>query len=333
MTFKNRVLRSLATGGTLWPEAAAFTPVPEYADNVARRGPKVLLVVAHPDDESECAAVLYRITRELEGTVDQVIVTNGEAGFQHATPAQEYYQLPLTREDVGRKHLPEIRRREVLRASRILGIRNTYFFNQKDTGFTFDPRIGFGNWNIQEVRAALAALIASEEYDLVLTLLPVPETHGHHQTVASVLLETIAEFPPEQRPAVLGVRTAAEEKDLQFRFEGVPGVPLTRVTTSEPAWRFDRRAPLGGHPMLDHSIVVNWVIAEHKSQGMFQMEMARRHFECFWLFEISGAGGRSRWGKFLRLLDRPLPEQERSTPAVELQGLVYAHLGIQPVSK
>jgi LmbE family N-acetylglucosaminyl deacetylase len=332
MNLKNRILRSLATGGTLWPEAAAFSPLPELADDDGR-GPKVLLVVAHPDDESECAAVLYRITHELGGTIDQVVVTNGEAGFQHAIPAQEYYQLPLTREDVGRKHLPKIRRREVLRASRILGIRNTYFFNQKDTGFTFDSQIGFWNWNIQEVRAKLASLIASEEYDLVLTLLPVPETHGHHQTVATLLLETIAEFSPKQRPAVLGVRTAAAENDLQFRFDGVLGAPLTRVTTSEPAWRFDRRTPMEGHPMLDHSIVVNWVIAEHKSQGMFQMEMARRHFECFWLFEISGAGGRSCWDKLLRLLEGPLREQERSMPAGELQGLVYAHVGIQPVSK
>ncbi len=44
---------------------------------------KVLLVVAHPDDESECAAFLYHVTHELGGVVDQVVVTNGEAGTQY----------------------------------------------------------------------------------------------------------------------------------------------------------------------------------------------------------------------------------------------------------
>jgi LmbE family N-acetylglucosaminyl deacetylase len=332
MNFKNRFLRCLATGGTLWPDAASFSPLPELA-NSASRGPKVLLVVAHPDDESECAATVYRITHELGGTVDQVIVTSGEAGFQHAVPAQEYYQLPLAREDVGRKHLPKIRRREVLRASRILGIRDTYFFNQKDTGFTFDPQIGFWNWDVQQVQAKLVALIAREEYDLVLTLLPAPETHGHHQTVAILLLDAVAEFPPEQRPGLLGVKTAASEDELPLHFDGVLGLARTRTTTRKPAWCFDRRTPIEDHSALDYTIVVNWVIAEHKSQGMFQMEIGRRPLECFWLFEISGARGRSRWDDFLgsigrRSNDGPLPQAEHVTPTRELRGHAYARVGI-----
>jgi LmbE family N-acetylglucosaminyl deacetylase len=327
MSFKKRLLQSLATGGTLWPDAAAFSAVPESA-NGSGGGPKVLLVVAHPDDESECAATIYRITHELQGTVDQVIVTNGEAGFQHAAPAQEYYRLPLAREDVGRKHLPKIRRREVLRASRILGIRETYFFDQKDTGFTFDPRIGFWNWDVQQVQAKLAALMAREEYDLVLTLLPAAETHGHHQTVAILLLQAVAEFAPEQRPGVAGVKTAASVLDLPPHFDGMPGVPLTRTSASEPVWHFDRRTPMAGHPALDYTIVVNWAIAEHKSQGMFQMLMGRNRFECFWLFEIGGARGRRGWDNFLRRIDGPLPDQERENSASELRGRAYARMGI-----
>ena len=84
--FHNRVLRSLAVGGTLWPEAAAFGMAPELRNTNCGRALKVLLVVAHPDDESECAAVLYWITHELGGTVDQAIITNGEAGYQHSRP-------------------------------------------------------------------------------------------------------------------------------------------------------------------------------------------------------------------------------------------------------
>jgi LmbE family N-acetylglucosaminyl deacetylase len=328
MGLKNRIFRSFATGGTLWPEAAAFSTAPELMLKDATPGIKALLVVAHPDDESECAAVLYRITHELGGTVDQVIVTNGEAGFQHAAPAQAYYQLPLTREDVGRKHLPRIRRQEVLRASQILGIRDTYFLEQKDNGFTVDVCEGLQVWDVQRVRTGLVHLMEREEYDLVFTLLPTEDTHGHHQTVAILVLQAVAEFAPEQQPAVLGVRSATAEERLPDRFDGIPGFPLTRTAAHEPVWRFDRRTSMLGHPALDYTIVVNWVIAEHKSQGMFQMEFGRRPFEYFWLFAISEPGGRSRWNRFLGLLHGASQQEEHPAPKREHRGHAYAHVGI-----
>jgi len=325
MCFKKRVLQSLATGGTLWPEAAAYGVVPEPLDRHDKRGMKVLLVVAHPDDESECAAVLYRITHELDGTVDQAIVTNGEAGFQHSALAQSYYRLPLTREGVARKHLPKIRREEVLRASQILGIRDTYFFDQKDTGFTVDPREGLHAWDVEKVRDGLIELMQREEYDVLLTLLPAADSHGHHQTVAIVVLQAVAEFPPEQRPAVLGVRTTASDDDLPGHFSALAEFPLTKAATREPAWSFDRRTPMLGQSTLDYSIVVNWVIAEHKTQGMFQMEFGRRRFECFWLFDIGGAAGRSRWDGFRGWFDRASPSGE--FVARERRDRSYAQLG------
>jgi LmbE family N-acetylglucosaminyl deacetylase len=306
---KASILRSLATGGTLWPEAAGFSAVPEWVDGKCERAPRVLLVVAHPDDESECAAVLYRITHELGGTVDQAIVTNGEAGFQHSALAQSYYRLPLTREGVGRKHLPKIRRQEVLRANQILGIRHTYFFDQKDTGYTLDPREGLRAWDVEKVRGGLIELMQREDYDLLLTLLPAADSHGHHQTVAILVLQAVAEFAPERRPAVLGVKTAASDEDLPDRFDGVADFPLTHPSTREPVWKFDRRTPMLGQSALDYSIVANWVIAEHKSQGMFQMEFGRKRFECFWLFGMGGMIGRSRWDRFRELADRLSPQE------------------------
>src|ERR1051326_1544551 len=42
--------------------------------------PKVLIVIAHPDDESAFSATVYKITHELKGTVDLLMVTNGEGG-------------------------------------------------------------------------------------------------------------------------------------------------------------------------------------------------------------------------------------------------------------
>jgi len=291
----SRLLRSLATGVPLWPHETAFH------SGVSPEDPtfKVLLVVAHPDDESECAALLYRITHELGGAVDQVVVTNGEAGTQYSAPAQAYYGLSWSEEATGRKRLARLRRKEVLRAGQILGIRHNYFFDQKDTGLTFNPLEGFQAWNIEWVRRGLATLLERERYDLVLVLLPSPDTHGHHQTVAQLTLEAVANLEPPDRPAVLGTRTMTADAGIPERFSELPGFPLTRTTSSAPAWTFDRRTPLKCHHALDYSIVVNWVIAEHKSQGIFQMEYSRRTQEHFWLFEAAGPFGAARWRNFL----------------------------------
>jgi len=296
----SRLLRSLATSVPLWPHETTFGSQEEPAF-------KVLLVVAHPDDESECAAVLYRVTHELGGAVDQVVVTNGEAGAQYSAPAQAYYGLILGEETSGRKRLARLRRKEVIRAGKILGIRHNYFFNQRDTGFTFDPLEGFHVWNIELVRQELFKLLRRESYDLVLVLLPSAETHGHHQTVAQLTLEAVTNLEPRDRPAVLGTRTVTSETGGPESFSELDGFPLTRTTNSEPVWTFDRRTPLQCHHALDYSIVVNWVIAEHKSQGIFQMEYGRRTQEHFWLFEVGGPSGMARWRNFLRTAEeRPV---------------------------
>jgi hypothetical protein len=67
---------------------------------------KVLAVVAHPDDEYAFAATTYRIARELGGIVDQVVITNGEAGYRYSVLAEQIYGLQLTDEKIGRANLP-----------------------------------------------------------------------------------------------------------------------------------------------------------------------------------------------------------------------------------
>src|ERR1700761_744470 len=79
------------------------------AQNTAA-GPHVLVVMAHPDDESTFSASLYKITKEQHGTVDLFIITNGEAGYKYCTLAENYYHLELTDEKVGRSNLPHIRK-------------------------------------------------------------------------------------------------------------------------------------------------------------------------------------------------------------------------------
>jgi LmbE family N-acetylglucosaminyl deacetylase len=43
------------------------------------QGPKVLVVTAHPDDETGFSVTVFKITQELKGTVDMAVMTDGEA--------------------------------------------------------------------------------------------------------------------------------------------------------------------------------------------------------------------------------------------------------------
>jgi LmbE family N-acetylglucosaminyl deacetylase len=265
---------------------------------------KALLVNAHPDDESESAAVVYRITHESGGTVDQMVVTNGEGGQRYATLAEAFYRLPLTTAGGRRELLGPIRREELMRASRILGIRHSYFLNQKDTGVTLSAADAFEAWDIERIRQELRALLEFGHYNLVLVLLPAADTHGHHQTVAVLTLEAVAGMKTEHKPALLGVRTAPPEATDPVTFSELRGYPLTRTTAPEPFWSFDRRTPLACDPSLNYGIVVNWVVAEHKSQGFFQLENGRRTHEHFWLFEAAGKAGAARSRDFVNAMER-----------------------------
>lgn len=64
--------------------------------------PKVLAVVAHPDDEYPFAATVYGIVHELGGAVDQMVISNGEAGYRYSVLAEQIYGLKLSEEQVGR---------------------------------------------------------------------------------------------------------------------------------------------------------------------------------------------------------------------------------------
>ena len=152
-----RITRRRAGQVLAAPFAASLTRAQET------RPPKVLLVVAHPDDEYYFAGTVYRLAQELNGTVDQVVITNGEAGYKYSALAEKIYGVKLTDEATGRRQLPAIRRRETLAAGKILGIRHHYFFNERDHRFTLaaDETLT-GVWNCDTVRQRLRALLTAE---------------------------------------------------------------------------------------------------------------------------------------------------------------------------
>jgi LmbE family N-acetylglucosaminyl deacetylase len=256
--------------------------------------PKLLIVAAHPDDEYAFAATTYRLTRELGWAADHVVITNGEAGYRYSALAEAVYGVGLTGEREGRSRLPAIRKRETLAAGKVLGIRRHYFLDQRDSGFAADAASApTNNWDYGTVRTFLAGLLHREHYDAVFTLLPTAETHGHHRAATLLTLEAAATLPEDIRPLLFGADPCAAAAPTEF-FRGMPGQPLSQTRGERPAFVFNRDAHFGYRDALNYQIVVNWFIAEHKSQGLFQTDSGKHQLEQFWLFEASGRDADSR---------------------------------------
>ncbi|MBS1910982.1 MAG: PIG-L family deacetylase [Bacteroidetes bacterium] len=249
---------------------------------------KVLIVIAHPDDESGFSATVYKITHDLGGSVDLALITNGEGGYKYSTLAEQYYNLELTDEKVGRENLPWIRKRELMSAGRIIGIRNFFFLDQLDHRYTqnVDSVLQYV-WDIPQIRKRLAEIVAKGNYNYIFCLLPTPDTHGHHKGATIMALETAKAIPLERRPVVLGGSVSSQKDTAQLHFTGLSNYPITSVSSGSRAFTFDRTTKFGWKNALDYRIIVNWEIAEHKSQGTMQMLMNLGDYENFWWFDIN----------------------------------------------
>lgn len=272
---------------------------------------RVLLVTAHPDDDAAFAATAYRITHHLGGVVDLALVTDGGGGFRYSTLAEPIYNLPLTDERVARQYLPAIRKRELMAGGEIVGIRKYFFLDQPDRGFTLSAdSVLRAVWDTTFVRDRLTAILSDGSYDLVLGILPFEETHGHHKSATIMALHAAQSLRPKDRPLVLGGFICSLDGTQEMRFEGLEGHPPTRVSGGAPLVRFDRTQKFGLNDRLDYRIIVNWVIAEHKSQGTMQLLMNRGDVECFWYFDANGPQGRDRVAE---LFERLGPDQDEAS--------------------
>jgi N-acetylglucosamine malate deacetylase 2 len=250
-----------------------------------RKPVRVLLVVAHPDDEYEVAGTVYRISKELSGTVDQVIITDGEAGYRYSSLAVPYYGVDLTNETIGRARLPGIRKEEARRARKILGIQHQWFLNEKDDRFTLDAAESLhDSWHEERILHFLQQRLTKGHYDFVFVLLPSEQTHGEHKAASILALEAVERLPAGQRPIVLGAQAGAGDP---APYKSLSGYPFTATDSLNPQFQFDRDTRLGYQESLSYQIVVDWVIAEHKSQGLFQTRYQQDRFENFWLFTLN----------------------------------------------
>ena len=266
--------------------------------------PRVLAVTAHPDDETLFSTTLYAISHHLDGIVDLAVITDGAGGFKYSTLAEAVYQSALTKETIGRQELPDIRKRELQAAGKIIGIRKYFFLEQADLYYTKDIKQVLENeWNVEQTRRKLRHILKDGSYDFVFTMLPNKETHAHHSASAIVLLQAVRSLGKGKKPIALAA-TVRSKEDKQKRPVTLRQHPISSLRGRKPGGVFDRTHSFGHQGKLNYQIIANWVIAEHKSQGSMQLFVNRGDIEEFWLYNINPQGSEDKTLALFQDLER-----------------------------
>lgn len=321
------IKRTLALGAVLTVVACAALP-PDNASvphsrtvegGVARAttpdGPRVLGVIAHPDDEFAFAGVLFKTATHLGGVCELLTITDGQGGFKYATFGAALHGLDLTDEEVGRRELPRIRLQEQLESARLIGVQTLHYLGQRDHRYTTELTEvlapGADVWDLSAVRRGLDRRLAAGYYDFVLIHAPTVTTHAHHQAASLLAIEAVQRMATDDRPLVL----CAEVEDGPDN--GPPWIaPATKEafpaarTTGGP-FVFDRAQPIGYRGRLDYQSIINAAIGRHVTQGTMLRLIGTGSREEYWLLgdDSDAACERClRW--FTRLAEPQYPSRE-----------------------
>lgn len=258
----------------------------------------VLVVIAHPDDETLFTGFIHALTHKIKATVDLVCITNGEGGFRYSAPSECFYDnLSLSTESVGRQHLPRIRKQELLASGRVLGIRKFFFYDQLDLKMDLNVDIVFAEqWDKELLIELLTRTIklanGIDGYDIMLVMLPDVASHGHHSASGLLALETIERLRKTSAtqtkiPTVIGGSEFALSKVPEYSLN-----PLANVATGLPnEFQFDRSWKLSNSSDVpDYQMILMWACSEHKSQGSLIAETLTtlaRKCEQYFYFAIN----------------------------------------------
>ena len=260
------------------------------------QGPKVLVVTAHPDDETGFSVTMFKITHEMKGTVDMAVMTDGGGGFADSQLGALYYNLNLTDSIVARTHLPMLRKQEILNAGKIMGVRNIYFMEQPDDWYTTDPKpyISGKNWDISYVERRMDRLLADRDYDFIITMLPHAGQHGHHKTSVLMALRAVQRFKGPHKPIVIaGSPMNATSKPMEFSM--LEGYPETKIKADAPTFILNRAFRFKENDKVSYKIVADWVISEYKSQGAIQENgIHKTDMEVYRYYDLNDAKGISK---------------------------------------
>jgi LmbE family N-acetylglucosaminyl deacetylase len=166
----------------------------------------ILLVVAHPDDETGASAYLAKIIDQHK-RVEVVYLTHGEAGHNNMGPERG-------------ASLGAVRETEVRHSLATLGIDNVWFLDGRDTP-SQNVLQSLGQWHHGLALEEVVRMVRITRPEVIITWLPgffIGENHGDHQ--ASGVLATEA-FDIAGNPAVFPAQLAAAVKINELLLEGL----------------------------------------------------------------------------------------------------------------
>jgi LmbE family N-acetylglucosaminyl deacetylase len=201
------IQRLLALLLVLCLPAAAQTDAPRTAPKPDDRfKADVLLIVAHPDDESGVSAYLAQLLDQGK-RVAAVYLTHGEAGHNN----------------MGGERGPSlgaVREMELRHAMTQLGVQNVWFLTGKDTP-SQDVLQSLANWGHGANLEALVRIVRITRPEVLLSWLPgffIGENHGDHQAAGVLAVEA---FDVAGDPGAFPSQLAAPRKVNETLLEGL----------------------------------------------------------------------------------------------------------------
>jgi LmbE family N-acetylglucosaminyl deacetylase len=166
----------------------------------------ILLVVAHPDDETGVSAYLAKLLDQHK-RIEVVYLTHGEAGHNNMGPERG-------------PSLGAVRETEVRHSLATLGIDNVWFLDGRDTP-SQNVLQSLGQWHHGLALEEVVRMVRITRPEVIITWLPaffIGENHGDHQ--ASGVLATEA-FDIAGNPAVFPAQLAGAVKINELLLEGL----------------------------------------------------------------------------------------------------------------
>lgn len=150
---------------------------------------QVLVVFPHPDDEAFGVSGTIS-TYTASGTpVTYMCLTLGEMGRNLGNP-------PFA----TRESLPHIRKKELLEAARVMGIKDLRMMGLRDKSVEFEDE----EFLISKISAAVKELQPS----LVITFYPGYSVHADHEATARAVVKALSRINKEDRPKLYAVAFA-----------------------------------------------------------------------------------------------------------------------------
>jgi LmbE family N-acetylglucosaminyl deacetylase len=175
-----------------------------------------------------------------------------------------------------------------MEAGDIMGIRNYFFFDQKDDYYNLNPipYVTGQNWDMPFIERKLDQLLVNGQYDFIITMLPYAGQHGHHKTAAIMALRAVKRFTGTKHPTIIAGSTYLDEKPDAFNM--LEGFPETTMKKNAPTFTLDIATHFGQGKQISYKIIAQWVIAAYKSQGdMQENPLYKGDKETFRLFDVN----------------------------------------------